>query len=199
MKKIIFVFFVIIVVIFLTADKKEKDEDERESKWRIAVHYVVKNGDSVWEISRRFKILEWHLRQENGLVKGEIIRPGQTLRIPLIEWKPYEGKASWYGPGFEGKPLANGEKLYDPDEILVAHRFYPFGLKLKITNTQNGKSIVAKVLDRGPYAKDEKGNYSREIDLSLRAAKKLGAVKPGEIPVKIEPIVEISFPPSPHS
>ena len=77
--------------------------------------------------------------------------------------------------------------FYNQNKILVAHRHYPFGTKLKITNLENGKSVVAPVLDRGPYTM-KGGKYNREIDLSLGAAKALGAVEKGVIPVRIEPL-----------
>jgi len=57
--------------------------------------------------------------------------------------------ASWYGPGFNGRKMANGQ-IYDMNDISVAHRTLPFGTKLRITNLMNGKSIIAPVLDRGP-------------------------------------------------
>ncbi|MEW5907615.1 MAG: septal ring lytic transglycosylase RlpA family protein [Patescibacteria group bacterium] len=99
----------------------------------------------------------------------------------------YEAIASWYGPGFWGKCRADG-KIYhlDDNKIFVAHKDYPLGTRLKITNLNNGKTIVAKVLDRGPYI------YGREIDLSYGAAKILGAIEPGLIPVRIEKIEHFS-------
>jgi len=148
--------------------------------------YVVKAGDSIERISGTFKILPWQLRQENGLEPGVIIHPGQILKIPEIEWTPYEGKASWYGPGFHGEPMANAQ-IYNQNKISVAHRTLPLGIKVKVTNLKNGKTIIAPVLDRGPYAK-KNGRYSREIDLSRKAAELLGALKPGIIPIKIEPL-----------
>ena len=90
----------------------------------------------------------------------------------------YIGLASWYGHGFKGKEMANGER-YNPNEVLVAHREYPFGTKLQIINIKNGKVIVVSVKDRGPYI------LSREVDLSYAAAKKLHALKDGIIPVRI--------------
>jgi len=89
------------------------------------------------------------------------------------------GWASWYGPGFQGKKMANG-KHYDVRKVSVAHRSLPLGTKVRIINLRNRKSIVAFVSDRGPYVR------GREIDLSYAAAKKLGAVRDGVIPVKIE-------------
>ena len=103
-----------------------------------------------------------------------------------FKWQVYAGKASWYGPGFHGEPMANAQ-IYNQNKISVAHRTLPLGIKVKVTNLKNGKTIIAPVLDRGPYVK-ENGRYSREIDLSRKAAKLLGALKPGIILVKIEPL-----------
>jgi len=145
--------------------------------------YTVQPGDSIEKIAGMHTVLPWRLRQANNLVIGSIIHPGQVLAIPKPKWRPYEGKASWYGPGFNGKKMANGER-YDQNEILVAHRHYPFGLELEITNLKNGKKIIAQVKDRGPYV----ATHERQIDLSYGAAKALGALKDGVIPVFIRPL-----------
>ena len=96
----------------------------------------------------------------------------------------FEGVASWYGPGFDGRPMANGE-IYDQNEILVAHRSLPFGTMLRITNLINGKVIVAPVKDRGPYIEVD-GVYTRDIDLSYATAKAIDMVAYGLVPVRVE-------------
>lgn len=98
-----------------------------------------------------------------------------SLKTPAV----VRGWASWYGSGFQGKKMANG-KRFDLRKISVAHRSLPLGTKVRIMNLRNRKSIVAFVSDRGPYIR------GREMDLSYAAAKKLGAVRDGVIPVKIE-------------
>ncbi len=149
--------------------------------------YVVQSGDSINKIADRHQILPWQLRKANGMgVRDVLLQPGQRLVIPDVKWKSYKGRASWYGPGFHGKRMANGE-IYDQNEILVAHRTLPLGLKVRITNLENSKSIIAEVLDRGPYTK-KNGKYDREVDLSFAAAKLLGAIEPGVISVKITPL-----------
>jgi len=77
--------------------------------------------------------------------------------------------------------------IYDQNKVLIAHRTLPLGLKVRIVNLENFKSIVALVLDRGPYTK-KNGKYDREVDLSFGAAKILGGVKKGIILVKIIPL-----------
>jgi len=148
--------------------------------------YEVKKDDSIYSIAAKHLVLQWQLRVANGIEEDAIIHPGDKIKIPVINWasKSYEGKASWYGPGFHGKRMANG-RVYDQNKILVAHRTLPLGMRVRITNLHNNKSIVTKILDRGPYTK-KNGKYDREIDLSYGAAKVLGAVQKGVVPVKIE-------------
>ena len=91
-------------------------------------------------------------------------------------------KASWYGPKFHGKLTANGE-VYDQMAFTAAHKSLPFGTMLKLTNLENGKSVIVRINDRGPYIK------GRDIDLSKGAAIALGSIKPGVIKVKVEQLV----------
>lgn len=89
------------------------------------------------------------------------------------------GEASFYGPGFEGRPTANGER-FNSAEMTAAHRTLPFGSKLRVTNTSNGQSVIVRVNDRGPYA------HNRVIDLSKGAAQKIGMIQSGTANVKLE-------------
>lgn len=89
-----------------------------------------------------------------------------------------EGVASWYGPNFHGKLTANGE-TYDMDGLTAAHRTLPFNTVLRVENIDNGKSVVVRINDRGPYAKN------RIIDLSREAAKKIGVLGPGTARVQL--------------
>lgn len=166
------------------------DAPEREDAPMFTEH-IVQKGESVNAIARKYTVLPWQIRAANGMSADDvqIIHPGDTLYIPRVDWssRVYVGQASWYGPNFHGKKRADGE-VFHQDEILVAHRTLPLGLKLKIVNLQNNKTIIAKVQDRGPYAKDGQGRYTREIDLSRGAARKLGAIEPGVVPVLIKPL-----------
>lgn len=93
------------------------------------------------------------------------------------------GMASWYGPGFAGKLTANGER-FDPDEMTCAHPKLPFHTRIRVTNLANGKSVIVRVNDRGPFAKQ------RIVDLSKEAAKRLGFVDDGVAKVRLE-VVEM--------
>lgn len=89
------------------------------------------------------------------------------------------GKASFYADKFEGRQTASGEK-YRHNKMTAAHKFLPFGTKLKVINLANNKSVVVVVNDRGPYVED------RIVDLSRSAAEQLEFINQGLIEVRIE-------------
>ena len=86
--------------------------------------------------------------------------------------------ASWYGPGFEGRKTASGER-YDSREMTAAHRSLPLGSHVTVTNLENGKSVRVRINDRGPYVR------GRSIDLSRGAARQIGLEKRGVGRVRI--------------
>lgn len=90
-------------------------------------------------------------------------------------------KASWYGPGFHGRKTANGE-IYDQMSFTAAHKSLKFGTLLKVTNPKNGKSVVIRINDRGPYI------HGRDLDLSKAAALELGLMRKGVARMKVEEI-----------
>ena len=90
-----------------------------------------------------------------------------------------KGKASYYAKKFTGRRTASGEKMHH-DSLTCAHRTYPFGTMLKVTNPANGQSVIVRVTDRGPYVK------GRIIDLSARAAREIGIIAQGIAPVIVE-------------
>ena len=75
--------------------------------------------------------------------------------------------ASWYGPGFRGHRTASGEVL-NCAAYTAAHRYWPFGTRVRVTNTLNGRSVVVRINDRGPFA------AGRVIDLSVASARAIG-------------------------
>jgi rare lipoprotein A len=90
-----------------------------------------------------------------------------------------EGIASYYSYGFDKKKTASGE-IFDKDGLTAAHREFPFGTILRVTNLSNGEQVVVTVNDRGPF------NMSRIIDLSEGAARKIGMLQDGTAKVRIE-------------
>lgn len=89
------------------------------------------------------------------------------------------GLASWYGPGFAGRRTANGE-IFDPSQLTAAHRELPFNTLVRVTNDRNGRSVVVRINDRGPF----KG--ARIIDLSRASAEAIEMVGSGVAHVKLE-------------
>lgn len=91
----------------------------------------------------------------------------------------YQGIASWYGPGFHGRPTASGER-FNQNALTAAHRYLPFGTKVKVTNVNNGRSVTVRINDRGPFSR------GRIIDLSRGAAKAIGVFNSGTASVQVE-------------
>ena len=106
-----------------------------------------------------------------------------TLGVPLER-----GVASWYGPKFNGKMTANGER-YDMNALTAAHPSLPFGTKIGVRNTRTGREVMVRVNDRGPYSKN------RIIDLSYAAAREVGVVGPGTASVEIYLVPATGAPP----
>lgn len=91
------------------------------------------------------------------------------------------GHASYYGPGFHGKKTASGER-FDVNSLTAAHKTLGFGTYVRVTNLKNGKSVIVKINDRGPFIR------GRVIDLSTKAAKVIDMIGSGTALVKIEKI-----------
>ena len=89
------------------------------------------------------------------------------------------GLGSWYGGKHHGGPTASGEK-YNKRALTAAHKSLRMHTKVKVTNKRNGRTVIVRINDRGPYVK------GRIIDLSERAAEILGMIDAGVVPVKIE-------------
>jgi len=107
-----------------------------------------------------------------------LIAPAAVM-VPDASAKTFNGVASYYGARFHGRQTANGER-FNMHALTAAHKTLPFGTKLKVTNPDNGRSVVVRINDRGPYV----GN--RVLDLSKGAAAKIGMVQKGVGKVKME-------------
>jgi peptidoglycan lytic transglycosylase len=88
------------------------------------------------------------------------------------------GLASWYGPSFHGHRTASGER-YDMRGMTAAHPTLPFGTLVEVRNLESGRQVTVRINDRGPFGKH------RIIDLSYAAARQLGMVAPGTLPVEL--------------
>ena len=105
-----------------------------------------------------------------GRSKPPVEQPSRAVEV---------GTASWYGPGFHGNRTSSGE-IYDQNDLTAAHPTLPLGTRVAVTNLQNGRTVEVRVNDRGPFAK------GRAIDLSYAAARSIGMIGPGTVPVRIE-------------
>lgn len=126
-------------------------------------------------------------------VRGESVSTGEgrykigsPYQIKGVWYYPAEdyeysetGIASWYGPNFHGKQTANGE-TYNQNDMTAAHRTLPMPSAVRVTNLENGRSIVLRINDRGPFAR------GRIIDVSRRGAQLLGFEKNGVAKVRVD-------------
>jgi rare lipoprotein A len=124
--------------------------------------------------------------KEAGGQEGGGYKIGKPYQIQGVWYYPAEdykyeetGIASWYGPDFHGKFTANGE-IFDQNEVTAAHRTLPMPCFARVTNLENGRSLIVRVNDRGPFS------HSRILDLSRRAAQLLGIEQKGTAKVKVE-------------
>ncbi|KAF0141627.1 MAG: rare lipoprotein A [Stygiobacter sp.] len=118
----------------------------------------------------------------HGLPKVSISKDAEPNLVPVELNEMGIMTASWYGPRFHGKTTANGE-IYNQMALTAAHKSLPFGTLLQITNFRNGKSIIVRINDRGPYID------GRDLDLSKGTAKTLGILHKGVVRVKVQEIV----------
>jgi rare lipoprotein A len=90
-------------------------------------------------------------------------------------------RASYYGPGFNGRRTASG-RIFRQHDLTAAHRSWRFGTQVRVTNLRNGRNVVVTITDRGPYVK------GRGLDLSVGAARALGATGAGVVAVRLDPL-----------
>ncbi|HCO07456.1 MAG TPA: septal ring lytic transglycosylase RlpA family lipoprotein [Acinetobacter ursingii] len=108
-----------------------------------------------------------------------VIEKLNTVASNTVRKFTQTGVASWYGRQFHGRKTASGD-TFDMNELTAAHRSLPLNCYIRVTNKDNGKSVVVKVNDRGPF------HGNRVLDLSYRAAKRIGITSAGTAKVSIE-------------
>ncbi len=120
-----------------------------------------------------------------GPYKG-VYKVGKPYQIQGVWYKPSEdpsydkvGMASWYGPNFHGKSTANGD-VFNTNALTAAHQTLPLPSLVRVTNLNNGRTIIVMVNDRGPFSK------GRIIDVSRRAADKLDFTRAGTAKVRVQ-------------
>ncbi len=125
---------------------------------------------------------------------GGIYKIGKPYQVAGVWYYPKEddnydhtGIASWYGPQFHGKHTANGE-TFDQEQLTAAHPTLPLPVLVRVTNLDNGRSLIVRVNDRGPFV------AGREIDLSRKAAELLGYERKGTARVRVQYISRAPLP-----
>ena len=122
-------------------------------------------------------------KEENLNVNSKNKAVADTFEKVIEEREKYThfqtGMASYYGGSWHGKKTANGE-IFNENSLTAAHKTLPFGTKVKVTNLDNGKSVVVRINNRGPYSK------GRVIDLSKAAFSKIASTSKGVTRVKLE-------------
>ena len=158
-------------------------------------HYIVKKPSEVKDSPKPISLKHDKYENQNGYFDdlfdwdGHYIGYSKIGAKYIIKGKTYTPKnykkyqetgiASWYGDAFHGKKTANGE-IFNAKSVTAAHRTLPLPSMVRVTNLKNGKMIMARVNDRGPFAGD------RIIDLSRKSASLLGFKKQGVAKVKVE-------------
>jgi rare lipoprotein A len=104
------------------------------------------------------------------------VPPTLRLERPSVQ----RGLATYYGGKHHGRRTASGER-FDKRRMTAAHRTLPFGTRVRVTSTRNGRSVEVRINDRGPY-----GNRRRIIDVSEAAARRLDMITAGVVPVVVE-------------
>lgn len=132
-----------------------------------------------------------------GTGEGGHYKVGKPYQVAGVWYYPREderydatGIGSWYGPQFHGKRTANGE-IFDQEAITAAHPTLPMPVLARVTNLENGRSLIVRINDRGPFV------AGREIDLSRRAAEILGYDRKGTAKVRVQYVGRAPLPGQP--
>ncbi len=144
-----------------SGNKKYVDYGVKASPRVVAEGQPVPKGGGVYRVGKEYK------------VAGKWYQPKEDMNYDRT------GVASWYGKQFHGRLTANGE-IFDMHSLSVAHKTLPMPSYVRVTNVANGRSIMARVNDRGPY------HGNREIDLSYKVAQVLGITRTGTGQVRVQ-------------
>lgn len=151
----------------------------QEMKQNMSVE--INDADTTNEILQSMA-LALAARKAEALARNSKPKRGQTLSdsitYAVLSFRPDTGIASYYAGDFHGKKTSNGE-IFNMNQPTCAHRWLPFGTLLHVTNLDNGKEVVVKVTDRGPF------KHGRIIDVSKGAAVTLGMIRSGTARVRI--------------
>jgi len=131
-----------------------------------------------------------HLRVTPAVVSSlDMVTPVvDEITYRLHSFEVLRGEATYYADKFEGRRTASGIR-FRQSEPYAAHRTLPFGTVVRVTNERNGRSVVVRVVDRGPWGSTAK-RRNTIIDLSRSAAEQLGYIRAGRTPVRVEVLLE---------
>jgi len=140
---------------------------------------AVGSGNGQGAIAPQFPITApiLPIEQQPERIVEEVAPPPAAPRQVAVA--SYDGSASWYGPGFHGNRSASGE-VFNQNALTAAHRSLPFGTQVRVTNLNNGRSVIVRINDRGPFS------GGRIIDLSRAAASAIDMVNAGVARVRVE-------------
>jgi len=149
--------------------------DEYIGKYKNVTLFKISKSESV---NPSLKLAQWinNLRVSAGVEPMALVEAQKQMHQLAATGEQISGIASWYGPYFQGRQTASGEQ-FEQQDFTAAHPSLPFDTYLKVTNQQNGKSIVVRINDRGPYFGD------RNLDLSHAAAIALNSDEVGIVPI----------------
>jgi len=123
------------------------------------------------------RFAERNNNSKGGRIPQQIGQSGKNASGKIL--LTLEGVASYYAHDFHGKQTSSGE-TYDMNALTAAHRNFPFGTKVRVTNLENSKTVIVRVNDRGPFKEE------RIIDLSMGAAKEIDMILNGTARVRLE-------------
>lgn len=192
------------------SQRLDRQLQDPQTKWSevtphlVGDHLTIQQGEQILlsldpALARQFKthphrlITDW----ANNI---RLVAGAKALTLPQAQQQMYavtptaqvrQGAASWYGPYFHGRMTANGE-IYNQNDLTAAHRDLPLGTYVQVTNRSNGRSVVVRINDRGPYLDED----YRIIDLSHQAAQILDGEDKGVMPIEL--VVLKAQPPFPR-
>jgi len=149
--------------------------DEYIGKYKNEILFKISKSE---DVNPSLKLTQWinNLRVSAGVEPLTLVEAQKQMHRLTPTDEQIDGIASWYGPYFQGRQTASGEQ-FEQQDFTAAHPSLPFDTYLKVTNQQNGKSVVVRINDRGPYF----GN--RNLDLSHAAAIALNSDEVGVVPI----------------
>lgn len=133
-----------------------------------------------WVAGAVLCLATWSVPACAGNSRARDVAAVERDAAPAAKNPTYRGMATFYGPGFAGEMTASGE-IFNPRKMVAAHRTLPLGSVVRVTNLANGRAVVLRVIDRGPYS-----GRNTIIDVSQGAARKLGFIRQGRTRVKVE-------------